>query len=109
GPIDDGDEARDDGPGTDGEAWFCRSDPRITQECRTTIIGAISNWRNLARPKPNPSRNTRDKDVHTPPGTARRYGAGGEECQLRPCNFSMECRDAPTERPEQVPRRPGPE
>jgi hypothetical protein len=45
-PIDDGDEARDDGPGTDDEAWFCRSDPRITQECRTTMIGAISLGRN---------------------------------------------------------------
>jgi hypothetical protein len=45
-PIDDGDEARDDGPGTDDEAWFCRSDPRITQDCRTTMIGAISLSRN---------------------------------------------------------------
>jgi hypothetical protein len=26
-PIDDGDEAPDDGPSTDDEAWFCRWDP----------------------------------------------------------------------------------
>ena len=30
-------------------------------------------------------------------GTDRRYGAGGEEWQLRRCIFSMECRDAPAE------------
>jgi len=42
-------------------------------------------------------------------GTDRRYGAGGEEWQLRRCIFSMECRDAPAERPEQIPRRLGPE
>src|SRR5215831_19497990 len=48
-PIDDGDEARDNGPGTDDEARFCRSDPRITQECRTTVIGAISLDRNQIR------------------------------------------------------------
>ena len=35
------------------------------------------------------------------PGTDRRYGAGGI--------LSMECRDAPAERPAQIPRRPGPE
>ena len=42
-------------------------------------------------------------------GTDRRYGAGGEEWQLRRCIFSMECRDAPAERSKQIPRRPGPE
>ena len=30
-------------------------------------------------------------------GTDRRYGAGGEEWQLRRWIFSMECRDAPAE------------
>ena len=29
-PIDDGDEAPDDGPSTDDEAWLCRWDPRIS-------------------------------------------------------------------------------
>jgi len=33
---------RDDGSNTDDEARFCRSDPRIAQECRTTIISAMS-------------------------------------------------------------------
>ena len=42
-------------------------------------------------------------------GTDRRYGAGGEEWQLCRCIFSMECRDARAERPEQIPRRSGPE
>ena len=64
-PIDDGDEARDDAPGTDDEAWFCRSNPRITQECRTTMIGAIS----LAEADPSRSAQL---DVHTSPGTACR-------------------------------------
>jgi hypothetical protein len=39
--IGDSDGARDDGSSTDAE-WFCRSERRIAQECRTTVSGAIS-------------------------------------------------------------------
>jgi hypothetical protein len=39
--IADSDGARDDGSSTDAE-WFCRSERRIAQECRTTVSGAIS-------------------------------------------------------------------
>jgi hypothetical protein len=38
--IGDSDGARDDGSSTDDE-WFCRSERRIAQECRTTDSGAI--------------------------------------------------------------------
>jgi hypothetical protein len=40
--VDDADGARDDGFNTVDEAWFFRSYPPIAQECRTTVIGAIS-------------------------------------------------------------------
>ena len=40
--VDDTDGARDDGFNTVDEAWFFRSYPPIAQECRTTVIGAIS-------------------------------------------------------------------
>jgi hypothetical protein len=42
--ADDTNGAREDDSNTFGEAWFCRSDPPIAQECRTTVIGAISLW-----------------------------------------------------------------
>ena len=38
----------------------------------------------------------------------RCYGAGGEDGNFVALHQSMECRDAPAERFEQVPRRPGP-
>src|SRR4051812_27938756 len=41
-------------------------------------------------------------------GTMRCYGAGGEDVATSSLHEPMECRDAPAERPEQVPRRPGP-
>src|SRR6516164_3457367 len=41
-------------------------------------------------------------------GTDRSYGVGGEEVATSSLHLTMECRDAPAERPEQVPRRPGP-
>ena len=41
-------------------------------------------------------------------GTQRSYGAGGEEMATSSLHLTMECRDAPAERLEQVPRRPGP-
>src|SRR5205823_3420794 len=41
-------------------------------------------------------------------GTERCYGAGGEEMATSSLHEPMECRDAPAERLEQVPRRPGP-
>jgi hypothetical protein len=34
-------------------------------------------------------------------------GRAARKWQLRRCILSMECRDAPAERPEQIPRRPG--
>jgi hypothetical protein len=40
--------------------------------------------------------------------TRRCYGAGGEDVATSSLHEPMECRDAPAERPEQVPRRPGP-
>jgi hypothetical protein len=41
-------------------------------------------------------------------GTERCYGAGGEEMATSSLHKPMECRDAPAERLEQVPRRRGP-
>jgi hypothetical protein len=38
----------------------------------------------------------------------RCYGAGGEEMAASSLHLTMECRNAPAERLEQVPRRPGP-
>src|SRR5947208_5342342 len=40
-------------------------------------------------------------------GTKRCYGAGGEEMATSSLHLTMECRDAPAKRPEQVPRRGG--
>src|SRR5271169_1227762 len=40
-------------------------------------------------------------------GTERCYGAGGEEMAPSSLREPMECPDAPAERLEQVPRRPG--
>src|SRR5215469_8884539 len=37
------------------------------------------------------------------------WGGRRRKWQLRRCIFSMECRDAPAKRPEQIPRHPGPE
>jgi hypothetical protein len=41
-PVDDTDEARDDGFSAVDEAWFCRSYRPIAQECRAAAISAIS-------------------------------------------------------------------
>jgi hypothetical protein len=43
-----------------------------------------------------------------PRGTDRCYGAGGGDMATSSLHQSMECRDAPAERFEQVPRAPGP-
>ena len=45
--------------------------------------------------------------VTHPSGTERFYGAGGEEMATSSLHEPMECRDAPAERLEQIPRRPG--
>jgi hypothetical protein len=41
-------------------------------------------------------------------GTERCYGAGGEDMATSSLHLTMECRDAPAKRLEQVARRPGP-
>jgi hypothetical protein len=42
-------------------------------------------------------------------GTNRCYGAGDEKMATSSLHLTMECRDAPAERLEQIPRHPGPE
>src|SRR5262249_23120246 len=49
------------------------------------------------------------KNIALKSGTTRSYGAGGEDVATSSLQSNrMECRDAPAERLEQVPRRPGP-
>ena len=62
--------------------------------CRREML---EGWPRIPSPRPSLSRG----------GTDRRYGADGEDGNFV-VDVSMECRDAPAKRPEQIPRRPGP-
>jgi hypothetical protein len=66
----------------------------MDSNCRSPVAKEVNPFREW---EPSWSDKVRLEAVAYLPGTDRRYGAGGEEWQLRRCIFTMECRDAPAE------------
>jgi hypothetical protein len=100
GLADGGRRIRTRGPSAKGKAVgshsgkHCRFGPEPVSG--SAFRAAVSDWQ---RPE-EPFAGAGPKDA---------MGRAARKWQLRRCIFSMECRDAPAERPEQIPRRPGPE